>query len=84
MAASHLSQLEPEARKAIQVLERVLAIQEIPVPSAAKLLKKTPQWIRENLPVIYHSRKSHSVRLEDIEAYQARRTVWPNGEGTAA
>jgi hypothetical protein len=76
--------LDQEARKAIRVLERVLAIEEIPVPSAAKLLKKTPQWVRENLPVIYHSRKSHSVRLADIEAYQARRTVWPGAEGRAA
>jgi hypothetical protein len=73
-----------EARKAIRVLERVLAIQEIPVPQVAKLLKKTPQWVRANLPVIYHSRKSHSVRLSDIEAYQARRIVWPKRERTVA
>jgi hypothetical protein len=73
-----------QAREAIRVLERVILTEEIPVPSAAKLLKKTPQWVRDNLPVIYHSRKSHSVRLADVEAYQARRTVWPKLNGRAA
>jgi hypothetical protein len=72
-----LSQLE---REFTDMVTRIRRLEEIPVPSAAKLLKKTPQWVRDNLPVIYHSRKSHSVRLLDIEAYQLKRTVWPKGE----
>ena len=69
-----LSQLE---REVTQMVARIRRLEVIPVPSAAKMLKKTPQWVRDNLPVIIESRKSHSVRLVDIEAYQARRTVWP-------
>jgi hypothetical protein len=69
--------LSQQARKAVGILERLIQTEEISVPLAARHLKKTPQWVRENLPVIYHSRKSHSVRLSDVEAYQARRTVWP-------
>jgi hypothetical protein len=72
-----LSQLE---REFTEMVTRIRRLEEIPVPSAAKLLKKTPQWVRDNLPVIYHSRKSHSVRLLDIEAYQLKRTVWPARE----
>jgi hypothetical protein len=72
-----LSQLE---RESADILARLRRLEEIPVPSAAKLLKKSPQWVRENLPVIVHSRKSHSVRAADIEAYQLRRTVWPGKE----
>jgi hypothetical protein len=69
-----LTQLE---REFTEMVKRIRCLEEIPVPSAAKLLKKTPQWVRENFPVIYHNRKSHSVRLVDIEAYQLKRTVWP-------
>jgi len=69
-----LSQLE---REVTQMVARIRRLEVIPVPSAAKMLKKTPQWVRENLPVIIESRKSHSVRLVDIEAFQERRTVWP-------
>ena len=69
--------LSQQAREAIRVLERVIRTEEISVPLAARHLKKTPQWVRDNLPVIIHSRKSHSVRLVDIEAYQARRTLRP-------
>jgi hypothetical protein len=66
-----------QARDAIRVLQLVIDTEEISVPDAAKHLNKTPQWVRENLPVIYHSRKSHSVRLKDLADYQAKRIVWP-------
>lgn len=72
-----LSQLE---REAAQILERLRRLEEIPVPSAAKLMGKSPKWVRENLPVIIHSHKSHHVRAADIEAYQLKRTIWPRGE----
>ena len=29
--------------------------------------KQNPAMVRENLPVIYHSRKSHSVLLKDLQ-----------------
>lgn len=77
MIGPHLSQLQREFGDMVQ---RIRRMEEISVPDAAKLLKKTPQWVRDNLPVIIHSRKSHSVRLVDIEAFQLRRTVWPKGE----
>src|SRR4029077_10932086 len=69
-----LSQLE---REFTDMVARIRKLEVIPVPSAAKLLKKTPYWVTQNLPVIIESRKSHSVRLVDIEEFQARRTVWP-------
>lgn len=71
---SALTQLE---REFTDMVKRIRAMEEMSVPSAAKMLRKTPTWVRANLPVIYHSRKSHSVRLVDIEAYQERRTVRP-------
>ena len=74
MGASRLSQLEREATKILQRLKR---LEEITVPSAAKLLKKSPQYIRANLPVIYHGPKSHHIRLVDVEAYQERLTYSP-------
>jgi hypothetical protein len=76
-----LTQLE---REAARILERLRRLEEIPVPSAAKMLRKTPQWVRDNLPVIVHSRKSHSVRAIDVEEYQLRRTVWPSLNGKKA
>ena len=69
-----LSQLENEAAR---ILGRLRRLEEIPVPSAAKLLKKSPKWVRENFPLIIHGPKSHHVRAADIEAYQARRTIRP-------
>jgi hypothetical protein len=72
-----LTQLE---REAARILERLLRLEEIPVPSAAKLLRKSPKWVRENLPLIIHGPKSHHVRAVDIEAYQLRRTLIANGK----
>jgi hypothetical protein len=69
--------LTVEARKAIAALELVIRAREITIPTAARMLKKPQRWVRENLPVIVHSHKSHHVRLQDVEAYQLRRTVWP-------
>jgi hypothetical protein len=69
--------LSQQARQAISVLEKLIRTEEITIPSAAKLLKKSPRWVRANFPVIVHSHKSHHVRLVDVEAYQERRTVWP-------
>jgi hypothetical protein len=78
---AQLSQLE---REFTDMVARIRKLEVIPVPSAAKILKKTPAWVRQNLPVIIESRKSHSVRLVDIEAFQARRTVWPSVNGKKA
>jgi hypothetical protein len=76
-----LSQLE---REAAQILARLRRLEEIPVQSAAKLLRKSPKWVRENLPLIIHGPKSQHVRAADIEAYQERRTVWPKFPSKAA
>jgi hypothetical protein len=76
MIGSHLSQLE---REFADMIARIRRLEEISVPDAAKLLKKTPQWVRENLPIIVHTRKSHGVRLVDIETYQRELTVLPGG-----
>ncbi len=80
MISSQLTHLEKEATR---ILERLRRLEEIPVLSAAKLLHKSPKWVRANLPVIVHGPRSRHVRAADIEAYQARRTVRPtrdNGE----
>ena len=74
-----LSQLEREAG---EILGRLRRLEEVSVPSAAKMLRKSKKWVRANLPVIVHGAKSHHVRAQDIEAYQLKRTIWPplNGE----
>lgn len=64
-------------RECDKILAQLNRIRELPVPVAAELLRKPKQWVRNNLPIIKHSRKSHAVRLCDIEAYQERRTVKP-------
>jgi hypothetical protein len=69
-----LSQLE---REASQILERLRKLETIPVPSAAKLLHKSPEWVRTNLPIIVLSPKTHTVRATDIEAFLERRTIKP-------
>jgi hypothetical protein len=69
-----LSQLE---RDIARISKLVRGLEEISVPSAAKLLKKPAEWVRINLPVIVHGPKSYHVRLVEIEAYQQRRTLLP-------
>lgn len=76
--------ISQEVRKAIAALQLVIQAEEITIPTAARLLKKPQRWVRENLPVIIHSHKSHHVRLSDVEAYQERRTVWPKFERRTA
>ena len=73
-----LSQLEREAARILGQLRR---LETLPVPSVAKLLRKSPRWVRENLPVIVEGPRSHRVRLLDIEEFQQRRTVWPQFNG---
>jgi hypothetical protein len=58
--------------------DRFAGIQELTVPDAARLLKKTPRWVRANLPVVVYSKRSHHVRLADIETFQARRILEPS------
>jgi hypothetical protein len=74
MISTQLSQLE---REATRICERLRRLEEIPVLSAAKLLHKSPRWVRANLPIIVHGPRSRHVRAADIEAYQQRRTVQP-------
>jgi hypothetical protein len=69
-----LSQLE---REAARILARLRRLEEIPVVSAAKLIKKTPEFVRANLPIIVHGPRSYHVRAVDIEEYQARRMLRP-------
>ena len=64
-------------RECEKVLEQLNRIREMPVPAAAEILHKPKDWVRANFPIIKHGPKSHAVRLCDIEAYQARRTVRP-------
>ena len=61
--------------QAIEFLARLRDVEEIPVSEAARRLKKTPFWVHQNFKVIRHSKKSHHVKLSDIEAYQKKRTV---------
>ena len=66
-----------ELDSALSILARLSIVEEISVPQAARLLKKTSRWVHENFPVIIHSPKSHHVRLRDIEDYQRKRTLFP-------
>lgn len=74
MIGPKLSQLE---REVTRITERIRALEELSVPDVAELLKKSPKFVRSNFPLIYHGPRSHHVRVVDIEAYQARRTVHP-------
>jgi hypothetical protein len=76
-----LRQLEREIDRLKERIRREAAVEEVTVPGAAQLLKKTPLWVRANLPVIIHGKHSHHVRLADIEAYQSRRTLQPKLNG---
>ena len=78
MVTASLGNLE---REFSDMLQRIRRLEEISVPDAAKLLKRSRAFVRENFPIIVHSAKVHGVRLADIEAYQERRTLLPrNGE----
>ena len=72
MIGPRLSQLEREISR---MTERIRGLEELSVLDVAKLLKKSPKWVRENLPLIVHGPRSQHVRVVDIEAYQARRTL---------
>ena len=74
---SALNQLPEVAR----ILELVRRLEEISVPSACKLLKKSPKFVRANFPIIVHGARSHHIRLSDIAAYQEKRTLWPENNG---
>jgi hypothetical protein len=69
-------QLDQLEREFVRIVGRLRRLEELSVPTAARLLKKTPKWVRGNFPVIIHGPKSHHVRLYDIEKYRRRRTVW--------
>jgi len=44
----------------------------------AKLLKKSPRWVRGNLPIILHGPRSRHVRVVDIQQYQEEHRIEPN------
>jgi hypothetical protein len=75
---AQLTQLERDLARISQELRN---LEEISVPSAARLLRKSPEWIRQHLPTVIHSRKSHNVRLVDLTAYQKKRILWPTKNG---
>jgi len=76
-----MSQLERDIHRIAQL---VRGLEEVSVPDTARMFKKTPEWVRANLPIIVHGPRSQRVRLVDIEEYRARRTVWPkNGRSPA-
>jgi hypothetical protein len=77
-----MSELSQLARQAIPRLERLILLEEVSVPEAGRLLKKSPEFIRSNFPIIVHSTRSHHVRLADIEAFQAKRTLRLRKNGT--
>ena len=64
-------------RECEKVLEQLNRLRVVSVPAAAELLNKSGEWVRANLPVIKLTKRSHAVRLCDIEAYQERRAVKP-------
>jgi hypothetical protein len=64
-------------REITQFLARVRSLEEISVSDAAKLLKTSRKWVRDNLPVIVHSQRSRHVRIVDIEEFQKRLTLLP-------
>jgi hypothetical protein len=46
---SVISRLESECARILSWLRR---LEDIPVPAAAKLMKKSPEWVWHNLPVL--------------------------------
>jgi len=75
---SHLSHLQREANR---ILERIRGLEELSVQDVAKLLKKSPWWVKHNFPVIVHGPRSRHVRIVDVEKYQQRRMVQPKRKG---
>jgi hypothetical protein len=79
---AHLDQLE---REVLRIVGAIRALETISVPSASRLLGKPKKWLRSHLPIVIYGAKSHHIRVADIAAWQAKRTVWPvkNGNGDA-
>jgi hypothetical protein len=74
MKRDPLKHLERECQKVLAQLNR---LRVMPLPAAAEYIGKSPQWIRQNMPVIKHNSRAYDVRLSDLEAYQQRRTIKP-------
>jgi hypothetical protein len=74
-----LTQLE---RTATKILADLRKLELIDVASAARLLKTSPKFVRAHLPIVLVSERGQRVRVSDIEAFQARRTVWPKNGAT--
>jgi hypothetical protein len=74
MIGPQLTRLE---RETARILERLRRLEELSVIDAARLLKKSPRWVRHNLPIVIHGPRSRHIRVVDVEEYQARRTLRP-------
>ena len=81
MVGPHLTRLQ---REVDEIVERIRALEELSVKDTDKLLKKSPRWVRANLPVIVYGPRSRHVRVVDIEAFQQKRTVPPGVFGKKA
>ncbi len=81
MINSELTRLE---REVVRICQRVRRLEEISVSDAARLLKKSPRWIRANFSIVVHGPRSRHIKISDVEEYQARRTVRPQLNGNKA
>jgi hypothetical protein len=78
-----VSMTHPDPIRELRTLHKVVAeltaqllrTRKIPLSQAAKFLRKSKPWVRANFKVIVEGPKSHSVKLDDIEAFQKRRTM---------
>jgi hypothetical protein len=73
----HLDQLE---REVVRILGDIRGLEQVSVPSAARMLGTSKKFVRKNLPVVILGPKSHRIRVLDIQAFLLRRTIWPDGE----
>jgi len=72
-----MKQLEREILQLAEKVRRVERLELMTTSSAARLLKTSTKWVRENLPLVVMGQKGRRVRVADIEAYQQRRTLLP-------
>jgi hypothetical protein len=75
--ACHMTTLSELERESGRILAQLRRLETLPVPSVAKMLGKNPEWVKSNLPVVILSAKSHRVRVSEVEAFLAKRTIKP-------
>ena len=70
-----IEQLREVARTATAVADQLARLRRISVPAASILLQIPKEAVRRHFRVRVYGPKTHRVSLDDIEAFDKRRTI---------